>query len=136
MYTPSWNLKVHQLHEFAIFTSSQGGNERWQLISKFVQFTRVHFPDLNPNFYGSLKNVKLARFKLLAKCLHQGQILLLQMTRASLSLKIRVITASFYEFCSAFFKGHSPVQFYLRGDSSHIFKILILPNVRSTLYKC
>ena len=29
-------------------------------------------------------------------------------------------------------KGHSPVQFYLR-DTSHIFKILILPNVRSTV---
>ena len=31
-----WNLKVHQMHEFAIWTSSQGGNEKWQLMSKLV----------------------------------------------------------------------------------------------------
>ena len=27
-------------------------------MSKLVQFTSVHFPDLNPNFYGNLKNMK------------------------------------------------------------------------------
>ena len=53
------NLKVHQLHEFAICTSSQGGNERWQMMSKLVQFTGVHFPDLNPNSYDDLNNMKL-----------------------------------------------------------------------------
>ena len=69
-----YDVWVHQLHEFTIFTSSQDGNERWQLMSKFVQFTSVHFSDLNPNFHGNLKNIKLDLAKLLAKCLHQGQI--------------------------------------------------------------
>ena len=27
-------------------------------MSKLVQFTDVHFPDLNPNSYDNLKNVK------------------------------------------------------------------------------
>ena len=61
VYTHTWNLKDHQLHEFATYTSSHGGNnERWQLMSKLVQFTSVHYPDLNPNSYGSLSNMKVA----------------------------------------------------------------------------
>ena len=36
-----------------------GGNERWQVMSKLLQFTSVHFPDLNPNSYDSLSNMKL-----------------------------------------------------------------------------
>ena len=28
-------------------------------MSRFVQFTSVHFPRLNPNFYDSLSNMKL-----------------------------------------------------------------------------
>ena len=28
-------------------------------MSKFAQFTDVHFPDLNPNSYDTLNNVKL-----------------------------------------------------------------------------
>ena len=55
--TLTWNPKVHQLHEFAICTSSQGGNERWQLISKFIQFNCVNFPDLNPNSHDNLSNM-------------------------------------------------------------------------------
>ena len=47
------------MHEFEICTSSQDGNERWQLILKFVQFTSVHFPDLNPNSYDNLNSMKL-----------------------------------------------------------------------------
>ena len=35
------------------------GYERWQLISKLVQFTDVHFPDLNSNSYDDLNNMKL-----------------------------------------------------------------------------
>ena len=50
----SQSLKVHQLHEFAIWTSSKGGNERWELISQLVQFS-----DVNPNSYDNLKNMKL-----------------------------------------------------------------------------
>ena len=46
-------------HEFVVYTSSQGGNERWQLMPKFVKITGVHFPDLKPNFYGILNNMKL-----------------------------------------------------------------------------
>ena len=49
-------------------------NERWQLISKLIQFTSVHFPDLNPSSYDNLPKQHEIRFKLLAKCLHQGQI--------------------------------------------------------------
>ena len=37
----------------------QCGNEILQLISKLVQFTGVHFPDLNPNSYDNLNNLKL-----------------------------------------------------------------------------
>ena len=66
--TPTLNLKAHQLHEFAICTSSQGGNERWELISKLVQFTGVHFSDLNPNSW------QLKQYEIRFKCLHQGQI--------------------------------------------------------------
>ena len=51
----TWNLKVRKLHEFAICTSSQGGSERWQSMSKFVQFTVVHFSDRNSNSYDNLK---------------------------------------------------------------------------------
>ena len=51
--------KVHQLHEFAICISSQGGNERWQLMSKLVQFTDVHFLDLNSDSYDNLNSMKL-----------------------------------------------------------------------------
>ena len=39
--------------------AAQGGNERWQLISKFIQFISVHFPDLNKNPYDNLNNMKL-----------------------------------------------------------------------------
>ena len=58
-YTPTWNLKFQQLYESVIYTSSQSGNERWQLMSKLVQFTDVHFPDLNPTSYDNLNNMKL-----------------------------------------------------------------------------
>ena len=37
----------------------QCGNEILQLMSKRVQFTGVHFPDLNPNSYDNLNNLKL-----------------------------------------------------------------------------
>ena len=53
------NLIVLKLHEFAICTSSQGANERWQVMSKLVQFTGVHFPDLNPNSYDNLNIMNL-----------------------------------------------------------------------------
>ena len=36
----------------------QCGNEILQLISKLVQFTGVHFPDLNPNSYDNNMNFK------------------------------------------------------------------------------
>ena len=38
-YTPTWNLKIHQLYEFVAHISSQSGNGRWQMISKLAQFT-------------------------------------------------------------------------------------------------
>ena len=62
--------KIHQLHEFATYTSSQGGNERWQLMSKLVQITGVHFPDLNPNSCDNLDNIELD----LNVSIKQGQI--------------------------------------------------------------
>ena len=37
----------------------QCGNEILQLMSKLLQFTGVHFPDLNPNSYDNLNNLKL-----------------------------------------------------------------------------
>ena len=49
------------------------GNERSQLISKFVQFASVHFPDLNPNSYDNLNNMKLD-LKLLAKYLQDQRL--------------------------------------------------------------
>ena len=55
----AWNLKIHQLLEFVIYTSSQSGNQRWQLMSKLVQFTDVSFPDLNLNSYENLSKMKL-----------------------------------------------------------------------------
>ena len=52
---------MQQLHEFVICTTYESGNERWELMLKLVQFTGVHFPDLNPNFYTyhDLNNMKL-----------------------------------------------------------------------------
>ena len=41
-------------------------NERWQLMSKLFQLTDVDFPDLNPNSYDNLNNMKLDY-----KCLHK-----------------------------------------------------------------
>ena len=37
-------------------------------MSKFIQFTIVHSPDLNPNSYNNLNSHEI-RFKLLDKCL-------------------------------------------------------------------
>ena len=51
--------EVPPTHEFAVHTSSQGGKERWKLMSKFVQFTSVYFPDRNSHCYDNLKNMKL-----------------------------------------------------------------------------
>ena len=61
------------MHEFVIYTSSEGGNERWELMLKLIQFAGVYFPNLNPNSYDDLNYMKSV-----------------QMTRA-FSLKIRVI---------------------------------------------
>ena len=99
-----WNLKVHQLHEFAIYTRSQGGNERWQMMSKLIQFITVHFPDLNPNSYDNLNTMKLdlnvsTKVKFSAK------------TTKVISWRIRVIIVFFKEFCSASFKGQLPTHF-------------------------
>ena len=52
---------------FTICTSSQGDNERWQLISKLTQFTAVLFSDLNPNSHDKQHEIRL-------KYLNQGQI--------------------------------------------------------------
>ena len=41
-------------------------NERWQLVSKLIPFTRVHFPDLNLSSYENLPKQNEIRFKLLA----------------------------------------------------------------------
>ena len=51
----STNSKNFNLH----YTSSQSGNERWQLMSKLVPFTDVHIPGLNPSSYDNLNNMKL-----------------------------------------------------------------------------
>ena len=59
MYTLTWTLKIHQLHEFAIHTSSQSGNERWQLFLVQLAEKFSNFLDLNPHFYGNLNNMKL-----------------------------------------------------------------------------
>ena len=37
----------------------QGGNKRLKLMLKLVQFTGVHFPDLNSSSYDNLNNMKL-----------------------------------------------------------------------------
>ena len=66
-------------------TMSQGGNEKWELISKFVQFTGEHFSDITQNSYGAINNMKLD----LNVTIKRSN--LVQMTR-DLSLKIRVIT--------------------------------------------
>ena len=71
-------------------------NERWQLMSKLVQLTDMHFPDLNPNSYDNLNNMKLDY-----KCLHK-----VSQFQCKLVSQIRVITSFFQVFCSVFFKGH------------------------------
>ena len=50
---------MHQLYEFPVYTSQEGGNERWQLMPKLVQFTGVHSLNVDPNFYDNLSNMKL-----------------------------------------------------------------------------
>ena len=37
-YTPTWIFKIYHLYEFVVYTISQSGNERWQLMSKLAQF--------------------------------------------------------------------------------------------------
>ena len=55
---PYWDLKVHQLHDFSICTTWQGGNERWQLISNtWSIYCGAFFPDLNSNCY-DINNMK------------------------------------------------------------------------------
>ena len=49
-----WDLKVHQLYEFAICTTWLGGNvvmkdDNW--FQTLGRFTGMNFPDLNPNSY-------------------------------------------------------------------------------------
>ena len=46
-------------NEFVIYTSSERGNERWQLMSKLAQFTDVHFLALTQNSYDNSNNMKL-----------------------------------------------------------------------------
>ena len=84
MYTPT-----HQLHELAIYACSRGCNERWQLMSKLVQFTSVHFGDLNLNPYDNLK-----KHEVWFKYLYQDISNLVEVTTA-FSLKIRVNTCFF-----------------------------------------
>ena len=98
-YTPTENLKIHQLYEFVIYTSSQSGNESWQLMSKLIQFTDAHFPDPN-RFLWQLKqhkvdlnvSTKSANFSTNNKGL-------------SFSLQIRVITISSKSFALYFLNG-------------------------------
>ena len=45
----------------------QGGNEEWQLMSKLIQLTSVHFPDLKPNSYDNLNNLKLSDLNVSSK---------------------------------------------------------------------
>ena len=35
-------FKIHQLHKFAIYTSSQGGNERLQLKQVYVNMSQIY----------------------------------------------------------------------------------------------
>ena len=95
------NLKIHQLYESVIYTSSQSGIERWQLMSKLVQFTSA-FSWFNPKFLWQLKQHEV-RFK----CLHTTRSILVEIT-FSFSLQIRVIPSFFQVFCSVCFKWHSP----------------------------
>ena len=48
-------------------------DDSWRM-SKHVQFTGVNFPDINPNSYDNLNNMKL-------ECLHQARSNLVQVTK-------------------------------------------------------
>ena len=51
-----WRSTIYM--SLAISSSSQGSNERWQLMSKLVQLTGTHFPDLSPNSCDNLYYMK------------------------------------------------------------------------------
>ena len=76
-------------HEFVQFAPVHkvAMSEIWQLMSKLVQFTDVHFPDLSPNSYENLNNMKwnLSVSTTLAKFIANNFRIF--------SLKTRVITA-------------------------------------------
>ena len=100
------NLKIHQLYEFVIYTSSQSGKERWQLMSKLVQFTSA-FSWSNPKFLWQLKQHEV-RFK----CLHTTRSVNFSTnnTRAfRFSLhKLGWLQVSSKCFALYFLKGNSP----------------------------
>ena len=104
--TPMGKLNVHQLVEFVISISSQGGDKKLQLMSKPVQFTGVHFPDLNSKFLWQLKQHEI-RVKCLAPVRFKWPWPKVKYSTRNFSLKIRVIT----EFFSASFKVYSPAYF-------------------------
>ena len=57
------NLKIHLKYKFVVYTSSQSGNERRQLMSKLVQFACAFWS--NPKLLWQLEQHEV-RFK----CLH------------------------------------------------------------------
>ena len=135
------NFKIHQKYEFVIYTSSQSGNERWQLMSKLVQFACA-FIDLIPNSYDNLNNMKLD----LNVSTPRGQSILAQITRTfRLSLQIVWLQGFFKCFFLYILKGtHLGIcrngifcmwaRLFIFLDSylpMWLFKIL--PNVRSTI---
>ena len=138
LYTTTSYLKVHQLHEFAICTNSQGGNKRQQLISKFVQFTGVHFSNLNPNSYVNLNNRKLdlnvsTKIKLCAndqafQFKNQGNYRFLLLVL--LCIFYRALICTFAKM-KHFTHELQLYRYLIYCHSSRIIEIL--PNVRSTI---
>ena len=105
-YTPTWNLKIHQLYEFVVYTSSQSGNERWQLMPKLAQFADVHFLYLNRKFLWQLKQHEMIDLNVSTPQRQSANNQRLSLF--SFSLQIRVNTSFFQVICSVFFKGRSP----------------------------
>ena len=129
------------MYEFVVYTSSQSGNKRWQLISKLAQFTDVHFPDLSQNLLKTYTTWN-GRFK----CLHATRSVNYSASNQSLqffsfSLQIRVITSFFQVICSinGIFCTWARLFVFLASCLpllslfSYIYVQDLIPNVRSTI---
>ena len=91
-------------------------NERWKLMSKLAQFADVLFPDLKPNSYDNLNNMKLY----LNVSTPQGQSILVQITRAFRCLAL-VYKLGLLQVSCKCFSQHSLRETHLGICKNRIF---------------